>query len=103
MKEGRIDYFVKDINCTNEIIEKNIKDLEVILKESPDRYKKCIENFIINSYLNLYERKSITEKINSMQIDFNKIVGIIAKLKLLDYKYRTAYRMFKASIKEWIN
>lgn len=58
-------------------------------KESPVRYKKHIETFISNLKENLYERKMVMIKVNSLEQsedNFNKILGIIAKLKLLDDK-----------------
>ncbi|PJI06596.1 MULTISPECIES: hypothetical protein [Clostridium] len=104
MKNTCINKLIKDVKYTSEIIDENIKTLEIMYKESPVRYKKHIETFILNLKKNLYERKMVITKIDSLEQsedNFNKILGIIAKLKLLDDKYRMSHKMFKSFMKEW--
>lgn len=101
-----INNLVRDVKYTSKVIDENIKTLEIMYKESPVRYKTHIETFILNLKNNLNERKMVMIKINSLEQyedNFNKILGIIAKLELLDDKYRFANKMFKGFMKEWSN
>lgn len=99
-----IKELVKETKKSNENLKEIINNLELALVKSPCRHNRFIENTVLKLKANVEKRKEVIDRINSLESfedSFNEMLGILAKLKILDNNDRTIFKMFRAYVEEW--